>query len=327
MSRVIDLELDLPPLSEDEIVGALKFFMQHRGEKGLANYAHIFGPGRARALGLTLPEVERMWDELSPEAFEAALRERAGGLATSLSAFVDELEEAGVEWGLIEAGSNDKTAEIVSQFPDRFVGQASVNPHDGVRAVRELERAVKELGLRSFYASPFRYGIRPNDKKFYPLYAKAAELGIPVFVYCTMNYRTDFPMDLAHPICLDDVARDFPELTIVADCGGWPWVPDMVGVARRHQNIYIDMAAHRPKYLATPGSGWEMLMQFGNTLLQDRIVFASGWANYQMPIKDVVEEMQSPSAKGGRQGEVALRERGEDLSALNSLLDGPRGSC
>jgi hypothetical protein len=293
MSRVIDLELDLPPTNEDEIVGALKFFMQHRGEKGLANYLHIFGPGRARALGLTLPEVERMWDELSPQDFEAALRERAGGLATSLSAFVEELDEAGVEWGLIEAGSNDKTAEIVSQFPDRFIGQATVNPHDGVKAVRELERAVKELGLRSFYASPFRYGIRPNDKKFYPLYARAAELGIPVFVYCTMNYRTDFPMDLAHPICLDDVARDFPEMTIVADCGGWPWVPDMIGLARRHQNVYIDTAAHRPKYLATPGSGWEMLMQFGNTLLQDRIVFASGWANYQMPIKDVVEEMRA----------------------------------
>ena len=182
MSRVIDLELDLPPTNEDEIVGVLRVLMQHRGEPGLANYLNIFGPRRARALGLTLPEVERMWDELSPQEFEAALRERAGGLATSLSEFVSELDEAGVEWGLIEAGSNDKTAEIVSQFPHKFIGQAAVNPHDGMKAVRELERAVKELGLRSFYASPFRYGIRPNDKKFYPLYAKAADLGIPVFV-------------------------------------------------------------------------------------------------------------------------------------------------
>ena len=55
----------------------------------------------------------------------------------------------------------------------------------------------------------------------------------------------------------------------------------------------INMAAQRPRYLATPGSGWEMLMQFGNTLLQDRIVFASGWMNYQMPIKDVIDEMRA----------------------------------
>ena len=184
--------------------------MQHRGEKGLANYLNIFGPGRARALGLTLPEVERMWDELSPRSSRRLSgRGQAGWRCRSRSSS-SELDEAGVEWGLIEAGSNDKTAEIVSQFPDRFVGQAIVNPHDGMRAVRELERAVKELGLRSFYASPFRYGIRPNDKKFYPLYAKAVELGIPVFVYCTMNYRTDFPMDLAHPVCLDEVAGTSP---------------------------------------------------------------------------------------------------------------------
>jgi predicted TIM-barrel fold metal-dependent hydrolase len=293
MSRVIDLSLDLPPLSADEFLGEIRFFMQHRGETGLANYVNIFGPRMARALGLTLDEVSKMWDELPPEEFEAALLEKAGGLATSLAGFVEQMDEAGVEWGLVEAGTNERTAEVVSQFPTRFVGRAIVNPHHGMEAVRELERAVKELGLRSFYASPFRYGIRPNDKKFYPLYAKAVELGIPVFVYCTMNYRTDFPMDLAHPVCLDEVARDFPEMTLVADCGGWPWVADMIGVARRHQNVYIDTAAHRPKYFATPGSGWEMLMQFGNTLLQDRVVFASGWRNYQMPIGDVVAEMRA----------------------------------
>ena len=293
MSPVIDLSLDLPPLSEDEVVGEIRVLLQHRGEKGLPNYLNIFGPRKAQALGLTFEELGRMWEELSPQEFETALRERAGGLATALPEFIEELDAAGVEWGIIEAGSNDRTADIVSRVPTRFVGRAIVDPHNGMKAVRELERAVKELGLTSFYASPFRYGIRPNDKKFYPLYAKSVELGIPVFVYCTMNYRTDFPMDLAHPLCLDEVARDFPEMTIIADCGGWPWVPDMVGVARRHQNVYIDTAAHRPKYFATPGSGWEMLLRFGDTLLQDRIVFASGWRNYQMPIGDVVEEMRA----------------------------------
>lgn len=293
MSKVIDLELDLPFTSEEQIAVGLKWAMLTRGDKGVANYLNIFGPRRARALGLTLEDLERMWAELPPEEFESRLKERAKGLAVSLPQFVEELDEAGVEWGIILTETADRTAEIVSQFPNKFMGQVIVDPHEGMKAVRELERAVKELGMMSFYASPFRYGIRANDKKFYPLYAKAVELGIPVFVYTTMNYRTDFPMDIGRPLYLDEVARDFPEMTIVADCGGWPWVPEMIGVARRHQNVYINMAAQRPKYLATPGSGWEMLMQFGNTLLQDRIVFASGWMNYQMPIKDVIEEMRA----------------------------------
>lgn len=299
MSKVIDLQLSLPP-SEEEIISLAKLFTLGRGEKGMANYRYIFWPEKARSLGLNVEEVDRMSDELSPKEFEDALRERAKRLVVPLSQFVEELDEADVEWGVIEAESNDRTAELVAQFPNKFVGIALVSPHEGMKGVKELERAVKELGLRSFLASPFRSGLRSNDKKFYPFYAKAVELNIPVYFYTTMNYRTDRPMDLARPIDLDEVAMDFPEMTIIAGWGGgggWPWVPEMIGVARRHQNIYIDVSAHRPKYLATPGSGWEMLMQFGNTLLQDKIVFASGWNNYfsysKDVVKNVIQEMKS----------------------------------
>jgi len=160
-----------------------------------------------------------------------------------------------------------------------------------MKAVRELERGVKELGIKCLYASPFRHGIRANDRRFYPLYAKAAELKIPVQIYATMTYRTDYPMDIGRPLYVDDVAMDFPELKIVAGLGGWPWVPEVIGLARRHRNLFISTAAHRPRYFATPGSGWEMLMQYGNTLLQDQVVFASSWMTYSLPIKQVVEEM------------------------------------
>ncbi len=51
-----------------------------------------------------------------------------------------------------------KKLNPIARFPGRFVGQALANPHDGMQGVRELERAVKELGLSRFYASPFRYG-------------------------------------------------------------------------------------------------------------------------------------------------------------------------
>ena len=291
MSKIIDLELNLPPTAE-QIVDRLLEYLFHSDEKGLANYGNIFGTARARELEFKPEELEQMRRELSPEELEIRLRERAERAEVSLPQFVEQLDEAGIEWSLIDAGSHEKTAEIVAQFPDRFAGVAIADPRDGMKAVRELERAVKELGLKSFYATPFRFGIRASDKKFYPLYAKAVELDIPVFVYTTMTYRTDFPMDIGHPRYLDEVAMDFPELRIIAGLGGWPWVPDMIGVARRHQNVYISTAGHRPKYFAMPGSGWEMLMQFGNTLLQDRIVFASSWWTYAMPIGEVVREMK-----------------------------------
>lgn len=288
--KVIDLELDLPPDAE-QLVARLKDYLFHSAEKGMANYANVFGVQRARAMNFTPEEIKKMKKEMSPAEIDKVLRKRARKAVMTLPRFVEEMDEAGIEWGAVFAGDSDKTAAVVAQFPDRFVGTANINPLEGMKAVRELERAVKELGIKCFYASPFRYGIRANDRRFYPLYTKAVELNIPVFIYTTMTYRTDLPMDIGRPLYVDDVAMDFPEMRIVAGLGGWPWVPELIGLARRHQNLYISMAGHRPKYLGTPGSGWEMLMQFGNTLLQDRVVFASSWFTFGMPIKQVVEEM------------------------------------
>jgi uncharacterized protein len=288
--KVIDLELDLPPDAE-QLVTRLKDYLFHSTEKGMANYGNVFGVQRARALDFTPEEIKRMKKELSPAQIETVLKKRARKAVMTLPRFVEQMDGAEIEWGAVFAGDSDKTAAVVAQFPERFIGTANINPLEGMKAVRELERAVKELGIKCFYASPFRYGIRANDRRFYPLYAKAVELNIPVFIYTTMTYRTDLPMDIGRPLYVDDVAMDFPEMRIVAGLGGWPWVPELIGLARRHQNLYISTAGHRPKYLGTPGSGWEMLMQFGNTLLQDRIVFASSWFTFAMPIQQVVEEM------------------------------------
>jgi len=299
VSKIVDLDLDLPP-SEDQIIRTMKNWAR-REEGGAANYGYIFGPAKAESLGLTMEKVEQMSRELSPKAFEDELRKRAKPLVVSLPQFVKEMDAAGIEWGVINSfETNDLTAKIVAKYPKRFIGQCIVNPHDGSKAVRELERSIKELGLKCFYASAFRFHIPINDKKFYPLYSKAVELGVPVYMYVTMNYRSDYPMDLGRPLLLDEVARDFPEMTIIAGRGGgggWPWVPEMIGVARRHQNVYINTSAHRPKHLAQPGSGWEMLLQFGNTLLQDRIAFASGWgayfSYYKGVLKQVIQEMEA----------------------------------
>jgi len=288
--KVIDLGLDLPP-STEEIAAKLKLFLGDIKGRGIANYRRIFGPRWAAALGMTLEDIDTRRQELSEAEFNALLDSAAQMLTISPEAFVRQVEQAGIEWGLVDSPDLDKTAAFVQRFPERFKGMALLNPFEGMQAVRQLESAVLELGFVAFYASPFDWKIPANDRLFFPLYAKAAELNIPVFIYTAMNYNTELPMDLARPLNLDAVAMAFPELKIVADCGGWPWVPELVGLARRHPNVYINTSSHRPKHLATPGSGWEMLMQFGNTLLQDQVVFASGASDLGMPLAQVVQEM------------------------------------
>ena len=132
--------------------------------------------------------------------------------------------------------------------------------------------------------------IPASDRLYYPLYTKAAELGIPVRIYSSMNYANDRPYDLGHPRHLDQVAIDFPELRIIAGLGGWPWINDMVGLLRRHPNLACDTASHHPRYFGTTGSGWEMLLQFGNTLLQDKVLVGLSAGLVGQPYETLIDE-------------------------------------
>ncbi|SDP39489.1 amidohydrolase family protein [Desulforhopalus singaporensis] len=291
--NVVDVRLDFPP-GADEIAGKMKFFLLNKEKKGLANYRHIFGQRWAQLLGTTFEELERKAEELPEEELELFLVKLAGKITMTPSQFKDQLDSAGVQWGLIDNVDNSKTVDLIEKMPDKLKGMAVFHPFkDADEAVFEVEQAVKVSGFAAIYANVFQWGISATDPRFYPCYAKALDLDVPVFIYTAMSYNTDLPMDVGRPLYLDKVARDFPELKIVASCGGWPWVPELIGVARRHKNVFIDTSSHRPKYLAVPGSGFEMLIQFGNTLLQDQVVFGSGNGELALPMTQIVEEMKS----------------------------------
>jgi predicted TIM-barrel fold metal-dependent hydrolase len=73
---------------------------------------------------------------------------------------------------------------------------------------------------------------------------------------------------------------------------GWPWVEDMMMVAWRHENVYLDISAHRPKHMTIPDSGWGPLLYWGNRMLSSRVVFGSTWTLIGMTIKDLADEVR-----------------------------------
>ena len=141
--------------------------------------------------------------------------------------------------------SNDHVAALVKAHPARFVGIASVNllrPMDGVR---ELRRAVKVLGLRGLRLLPWLYDLPPNDRRYYPLYAECIELGVP---FCLQVGHTGplAPSEPGRPIpYLDQVALDVPELVIVGGHIGYPWTVEMIALATKYPNVYIDTSAYK----------------------------------------------------------------------------------
>ena len=212
--------------------------------------------------------------------------------------FIRHLDESGVEKAAIfnldeESASglkglpNDYYADIVKRYPDKFIGIAGIDPLKGMDAYREIRRC-KDIGLSGIAVRPFMFGIPPHHPKMYPLYAACSELDMPIWFHLSINYSTN-TMEVERPIYVDMVAQDFPDLKIIAGHGGWPWVAEMVAVAWRNANVYIDIASYVPKYLAMPGSGWEPLLRYGNSILQDKVVFGSTWLFMGSSIKQLAD--------------------------------------
>ena len=170
------------------------------------------------------------------------------------------MDGANVDVGMIAAWygpdgaliSNEEVAALVEAHPDRFVGVASVDLREPVSAVRELRRCVNELGFKALRVVPWLWGLPPNDRRYYPLYAECVELGIP---FCTQVGHTG-PLrtsETGRPIpYLDDVALDFPDLIIIAGHIGYPWTEEMIALARKYPNVYIDTSAYTARRYPRP---------------------------------------------------------------------------
>jgi predicted TIM-barrel fold metal-dependent hydrolase len=175
-------------------------------------------------------------------------------IATTVAA----MDTAGVDVGLLTAWrgpngqdlvSNDEVADWVRQHPNRFAGLATVDLDRPMPAVRELRRRVRDDGFVGLRLLPWLWKAPPTDRRYYPLFAECVELGVP---FCTQVGHTGplRPSETGRPIpYIDEIALDFPELVIVCGHVGYPWTEEMVAVARKHENVYIDTSAYTTKRL------------------------------------------------------------------------------
>lgn len=165
------------------------------------------------------------------------------------------MDAAGVRAGMLAAWcgpqgwliSHDDVAALTQNHPDRFFGVASANLYKPLEAVRELRRCVKELGFKALRIVPWLWNLPPNDRRYYPLYAECCELGIP---FCTQVGHTGplCPSEPGRPIpYLDEVLLDFPELVVVGGHVGFPWLNEVISLARKYPNFYIDCSAYTAK--------------------------------------------------------------------------------
>jgi uncharacterized protein len=203
--------------------------------------------------------------------------------------------------------SNDTIAQFVRQFPQRFVGVAAVNLEKPVEAVHELKRAVTELDFKALRVVPWLWNRPPNDKLYFPLYVACIELDI---AFCTQVGHTGplMPSETGRPVpYLDEVALTFPELRIVAGHIGHPWTDEMIGVAWKHENVFIDTSAHAPRYYPP------QLVHYLKTYGQDKVLFGTNFP--QLSWENCVQQVQAMNLPE----EIQLKFLGENARRVFQL--------
>ena len=165
--------------------------------------------------------------------------------------------------------TNDHIAQSVRLHPDRFAGAYTVDPNEGVPALRKLEQAVRELGVKAASVTPaFVHPQVPiNDKRAYPVYAKCVELDIAVTV-TTGVPGPRVPMQAQDVALIDEVCWFFPELRFVMRHGGEPWTALAVKLLLKWPNLYYSTSAFAPRHYP------QDIIDFANTRGADKIIYA-----------------------------------------------------
>ena len=189
------------------------------------------------------------------------------------------METAKVERALLSAWhgpkgamiTNDQVAGWVRERPDLYSGIASVDISQPMKAVRELRRCVEELGMVAVRILPWLWELPPDDRRYYPIYAACIDLDVP-FCLQVGHAGPMRPSEPGRPIpYLDRVACDFPELVIVGGHIGYPWTEEMISMATKYDNVYIDTSAYTPmRYPAT-------LVEFMRGRGRTKVMFGTNW--------------------------------------------------
>ena len=276
-ARAIDMWAPIVPVPE------VMEHVAHHFPKEMAGYLRVFYKREPDPAEFARVAADMTMDD---ETVIAALDQ--AGIARTLITGFDEFSS--VHETFIP---NELVAGVAERHPDRFIPFAGADVLAGMEAVRDFEHLVRERGFRGLSVRPFMVGLPADDRRYYPLYAKCVELDVPVSIHSSANWTTVSVNDLGHPRHIDVVAADFPELKIVMSHAGYPWVLESALLAWKYPRVYLELAAHRPRYLATPGTGWEPLLRYGTTTIRDKVLFGTGWFLLGRPPGQVVEEFRA----------------------------------
>jgi uncharacterized protein len=173
---------------------------------------------------------------------------------------------------------NDDVVAGALRHPDVLIPFASVDPWKGKIALAEAERLIAGGYVRGFKFHPSTQGFYPNDHRFYPLYEMLSAAGMRVVFHTGQTAIGSgqpggggIKLKYSNPMFLDDVAADFPDLTILAAHPSVPWQDEALSIASHKPNVFIDLSGWSPKYFPP------QLVRQASSILKRKVLFGSDY--------------------------------------------------
>ena len=171
--------------------------------------------------------------------------------------------------------TNEQVADFCRDY-EELIPFANLNPymHDDLGGT--LKRLVLEQGFKGIKMYPTYQHFYPNEIKLYPMYAAAQELGIPVLFHTGTSVFKNSRLKYGNPVLYDDVAVDFPDLTIVlAHSGRMAWYDEAMMVTRLHKNLYLELSGLAVKRLL---EHFPEMERFSH-----KFIFGTDWPQVEYP--------------------------------------------
>ena len=171
---------------------------------------------------------------------------------------------------------NEEIADAARENGDIMIAFASIDPHKGKMGVREARDLIESGAVKGFKFHPTCQGFFPNDKVAYGLYELISHYKLPAIFHTGhsgigtgMRGGGGLRLKYSQPIHIDDVAVDFPDMTIILAHPSWPWTDEALSMALHKPNVYIDLSGWMPKYFPP------QIIQHANTHLKKKMLFGS----------------------------------------------------
>lgn len=194
-----------------------------------------------------------------------------------LAELLDEMDEHGVRKAILMdnlAKPSTTARKFVDERPDRFaLAMGGMNLLRPVKSLRELTAVAGDLPVAYAVVGPSFWAdgqYPPSDAVYYPLYAKCAEIELPLCVNTGLP-GPPIPGEVQNPIHLDRVCVRFPELRLCMIHGADPWWDIAIRMLMKYRNLRLMTSAWSPKRLP------DSLIHYMRTRGPDKIVFASDW--------------------------------------------------